>query len=118
MDKEPTDLKAGTIIALSSGSYSDYGMVGYFVVLRDTPFSTIVDSHSKSKEEIKRHEENGGFYEYGAEIYKIVSDLLLKGFLLEVDVREIHFGGPYYDERPEDYGSDPEWREGAPVNYD
>ena len=75
-------IKAGTLIVFSQGEYSDYSLMGHFVVLKDMEKE---DLDKASEEERKK------------EVYKqstvvVIANLITEGYLLEVHCREIHLG--------------------------
>jgi len=76
--------KAGTLLCIDRGEYSDYEVTGFFVVLREfTPFIELDEylyAHPKEKEG------------YNFERDRFLAALLAKGLLLEVEYGILYLG--------------------------
>lgn len=74
--------KAGKLLCVDSGQYSDYSVHGFFVVLKDF-YPTI-----ELKEYLIAHPEQIENYSFSGE--RFLAMLLAKGLLLEIDYGTIH----------------------------
>ena len=84
MDERPM-AEAGKLLSIESGEYSDYGVWGFFVVLRTfDPFEE--RDKFKEREEVPK-EKTGGFSRS-----KFLAYLLSEGLLLEINYSTIHMG--------------------------
>lgn len=76
--------KAGKLLLVDTGIYSDYSVIGFFVVLRDFDPKAELDEwlalNPKQREE----------YEFSYD--KFLGALLSKGLLLEADFSTLHLG--------------------------
>ena len=81
MDKE---LKAGQLLMISEGCYSDYGVTGFFVALET--FKPL----ELRTEFIVAHQEQDGDYHFRGETF--VAFLIRKGLLLEITHATLHLG--------------------------
>lgn len=83
--KEPRIAKAGKLVCVDSGEYSDYSIRGFFVVLRDfDPYAELADYLSEHPEQKKN-------YKFAED--KFLALLLSKGFLMEVEFGTMHLTG-------------------------
>lgn len=77
--------KAGRLLCVDSGAYSDYSVTGFFVVLRDfDPLAELQEFEAKPKAE---EDEWRGFNEHA-----FLASLLAKGLLLEVEYGTLYLG--------------------------
>lgn len=80
------DLKRGKLIVFSSGAYSDYSYLGNaFVVLQDVSEEQLREVEKETKEADNEY--------YPAETF--IALCIKKGWLLEVELKEIHLGETY-----------------------
>lgn len=76
--------KAGTLLSVESGEYSDYPVVGFFVVLRDfQPLSQLATYLAAHPEQTIAYNFNGGAFFAG---------LILQGLLLDISHGVLHLG--------------------------
>jgi hypothetical protein len=76
--------KAGTLLCVTEGCYSDFGVNGFFVVLSDFTPSAELAAY------LIEHPEQCGNYSFQSHAF--MAALLKKGFLLEVGYSELHMG--------------------------
>jgi hypothetical protein len=88
-----TIAKVGTLLSVETGSYSDYSVVGFFVVLRD--FSPA----DELKEYLTAHPGERERYHFSGD--KVLAAILAKGLLLEIKYGVLHL---------DDYGDVEEFR--------
>lgn len=76
-----TTAKAGSLLLVDSGSYSDYSVIGFFVALRDFC----------PQDELNEYliQEPSDYFDGD----KFLAFLLAKGLLLEIEYGNLHFGG-------------------------
>lgn len=77
-------LKAGKLLAITSGCYSSYGLTGFFVTLQAFNPKAMLDEYLSTREEEK---EMYKFNESG-----FLAFLISKGLLLEIDYCVLHTG--------------------------
>lgn len=82
---EPRIAKAGKLLCVDSGEYSDYIVHGFFVVLRD------FDPLAELAAHLDAHPEQRERYRFRQESY--LAALLAKGLLMEVDYGTLYLGG-------------------------
>ena len=83
--------KAGTLLMFSAGSYSDYGVIGLFVVLSEfKPMAMLEEFWPEAKEKSMRA--NRQTFDHA----EFLAFLLKKGLLLELNYSEL-FCGDYGD---------------------
>lgn len=98
--------KAGSLIAISSGEYSDYGVTGFFVALETFTRSRLVEIQAASEtaheqvvsenhaaweawrenKELPQPSRNPSLHEY------FIAQVIKAGLLLEIDYTEINIG--------------------------
>jgi hypothetical protein len=79
------ELKAGQLLVISEGCYSDYGITGFFVCL--TTFAPM----ALHAEYMLAHPEQAADYSFSSESF--LQFLLGKGLLLEISYATLHLGG-------------------------
>jgi hypothetical protein len=76
--------KAGKLLSVESGTYSDYHVTGFFVVLRDfdpmAELTEFLDANPGQRES------------YGFDGDEFLAALLSKGLLLEIEYGTLHMG--------------------------
>lgn len=77
--------KAGTLLCVDRGKYSDYQVTGFFVVLRD------FDPMTKLDEFLSEHPEQNEECEFEPD--QFLAALLAKGLLLEIEYGNLYLGG-------------------------
>jgi len=74
--------KAGSLLRIESGEYSDYSVIGFFVVLREfdpaAELGIYYEAHHEQKED------------YAFERSAFLAFLLAKGLLLEIECGSLH----------------------------
>ena len=95
------NIKAGRLLQFSEGEYSDYGIGGTFVALRDLTTGDIADCAS-----IAAMNRYAGYKPSDAAKSGVKAELIRQGFLLEVDCEEIHLGS--FGEISEEFGVYPD----------
>jgi hypothetical protein len=75
-------IKAGRLLCVDSGAYSDYGVVGFFVVLQDFDPMAELALYLETKPEQREP------YSFKAGAY--LAALLAKALLMEVDYSTLH----------------------------
>ena len=76
-----TTAKAGSLLLVDSGSYSDYSVIGFFVTLRDfCPQNELAEYLVQASDTYFNEE-------------KFLAFLLAKGLLLEIEHGNLHLGG-------------------------
>ncbi len=88
-------IKAGKLLALSRGAYSDYCVDGFHVALRDIDFAAALDEYL-AEAQAKEPWQASDYFECD----KFTAFLIRGGYLLAVDYSEVHLG---------DYGQTPNW---------
>ena len=82
--KDLKDLKAGQLVVITEGCYSDYGITGFFVALQTfKPMGLFA-------EYMAAHPEQAKDYQFSAE--QFLAYLLSKGLLLEIQYANLHMG--------------------------
>jgi hypothetical protein len=81
---EPKIAKAGKLLCVDSGEYSDYSVHGFFVVLRDFDPMTELADH------LEAHPEQRESYRFEKDSY--LAALLANGLLMEVDYGTLYVG--------------------------
>jgi hypothetical protein len=76
--------KAGTLFMVDSGSYSDYSVIGFFVVLKE--FNPIAEL----REYLAARPEQLETYRFKESEY--LAAILAKGLLLEIEYSTLHLG--------------------------
>lgn len=79
------EAKAGTLLIVDEGCYSDYNVVGFFVVLRD------FKPYEELEKWLASHPDQRDDYNYHAD--EFFASLLAQGLLLEIDYGELHLTG-------------------------
>lgn len=87
-------VKAGRLLTFSAGEYSDYFIIGHFVVLKDITKEVL--DQADSLIENKYHKGQFVFSENA-----LIASLIRTGYLLQVDSQEIHLG--YYGQKQIDF---------------
>lgn len=77
-----SEAKAGTLLSVEQGSYSDYQVTGFFVVLKT------FDPVFELKEYLVAHPEQLESYHFQES--EFLAALLAKGFLLEINYGRMH----------------------------
>ena len=77
--------KAGKLLCVDSGAYSDYSVRGFFVVLRDFDPAAELESY------LDEHQEQRADYHFEEDGY--LAALLAKGLLMEVDYGTLYLTG-------------------------
>ena len=77
--------KAGSLLCVDQGEYSDYTVMGFFVVLRDFSPKAALEEHLATNPEQREN------YRFSADAF--LADLLRQGLLLEVSYATLHLGG-------------------------
>jgi len=84
MSEQQKIAKAGKLICIDSGEYSNYYVIGFFVVLRDfDPIEELAEYKAALPEGLKPSMFDKDRY---------LSGLLAKGLLLEIDAGTLHLG--------------------------
>jgi hypothetical protein len=86
--KQNTHVLAGKLFFISEGEYSDYGYAGHFLALVEiTPamFQELID---QCREEERANDDQ---WDYRAS-YRFIPNLIRRGWVIDVDVQEIHKG--------------------------
>ena len=76
--------KAGTLLCVDHGEFSDYGVTGFFVVLRD------FDPRAELEEFLSANPAQRGHV--GFERGRYLAALLAKGLLLEIEYGTLYLG--------------------------
>ncbi len=76
--------RAGSLISAEAGCYSDYSVVGFFVVLRDFNPAAELEKY------LTEHPEQRGDYQF--KDAKWLATLLASGYLLEITHGVLHLG--------------------------
>ena len=76
--------KAGKLLCIDRGAYSDYQVTGFFVVLRD------FDTKEELEEFLVSHPDQREEYNFGAD--QFLAALLAKGLLLEIEYGVLYLG--------------------------
>lgn len=76
--------KAGKLLCVDRGEYSDYNVTGFFVALRD------FDPRAELDEFLNAHPEQREDYSFEQDMF--LAALLAKGLLLEVDYGTLYLG--------------------------
>jgi hypothetical protein len=76
--------KAGTLLSVESGCYSDYGVIGFFVVLKDFTPAAELDDY------ISTRPDQQGTYSFRES--EFLAFILAKGLLLEINYGKLHLG--------------------------
>lgn len=84
MNEQQTTAKAGKLLCMDGGEYSDYQVTGFFVVLRDfNPRAELDEYLAENTEQRESYSfKNAGY----------LAALLAKGLLLEVEYDTLHLG--------------------------
>lgn len=82
---EPKIAKAGKLLCVDSGEYSDYSVRGFFVVLRD------FDPHAELAAHLDANPAQREAYHFEEDSF--LAALLAKGLLLEVEYGTLHLTG-------------------------
>lgn len=85
------DIKAGRLLHLSQGEYSDYHVTGHFVALHDISREVLRQCAVAAAIEVQSTLDDDFALVYEARD-RIVPQLVRQGYLLEVDSTEIHLG--------------------------
>ena len=84
MDKLNSIAKAGKLVCVDSGEYSDYSVTGFFVVLRDFDVMAELEKYKAA------HPDQCEQYSFQQSAF--LSALLGKGLLLEVEFGTLYLG--------------------------
>lgn len=76
--------KAGRLLLVDQGEYSDYSVLGFFVVLKD------FDPISELKDHLKNHKEQKAPYSFEGDSY--LSSLISRGLILEIEYNTLYLG--------------------------
>ena len=76
-----TIAKAGKLLCVDTGSYSDYTVMGFFVTLKDFCPQTELTEYLEKSQDTYFSED------------KFLAYLLAKGLLLEIEYGHLHLGG-------------------------
>lgn len=68
--------KAGSLLSVEEGEYSDYGVVGFFVVLADFDTKAVLDEYLSENQDNARR--------YSFDRSKFIAFVISRGFLLEI----------------------------------
>ena len=74
--------RAGTLLSVESGCYSDYGVVGFFVVLKDFDPRAELDEYLSTRPDQNQ--------QYSFENDQFLAVILAKGLLLEIKYGVLH----------------------------
>ncbi len=88
------DVQAGKLIVFSRGEYSDYGYRGAFVALVHITPDMFMEAAEAAKAKAREENDKDSWSEgseYGADD-KFIPELVRRGWLLDVEYREIHTG--------------------------
>lgn len=85
MDEQVVTAKAGKLLCVDKGEYSDYEVIGFFVVLRD------FDPLAELGKFLKKHPKQSANYEFETSMF--LASLLRDGLLLEVEFGNLFLGG-------------------------
>jgi len=83
-----TTAKAGSLLCVDHGEYSDYNVRGFFVVLRDFQHRERLDAYLAEPENREQSER------YSFEDDKFIASLIAQGLLLEIEYGTM-FTGSY-----------------------
>lgn len=90
MTESIIELKAGKLHFFTEGQYSDYGIIGSFVALRDVSEAEVKQiADYLLKQAAEKRPDSKYMAEMSAE-NSLVAELLRGGVLLDVDFTEIH----------------------------
>lgn len=84
VDEQQNIAKAGKLLCVDRGAYSEYEVTGFFVVLRD------FDPHTELDEYLDAHADQRDEYNFEPDGY--LAALLAKGLLIEIDYGTLHLG--------------------------
>ena len=87
--EDTTIAKAGKLICVEHGEFSDYSVIGFFVVLQD------FDPMEKLKHYLTLHPKQNERYNFEKDMF--LASLLAEGLLLEIDYGTFYLGA--YGER-------------------
>lgn len=76
--------KAGALLSVEEGCYSDYGVVGFFVVLKEFMPAAELDDYISTRPDQKET--------YSFRSSEFLAFLLAKGLLLEISYGKLHLG--------------------------
>lgn len=76
MNEQAAIAKAGSLLSIDEGEYSDYGVIGFFVVLAD------FDPKAVLEEYLAEHQDQGRRYGFCRE--QFLAFAISKGLLLEI----------------------------------
>jgi hypothetical protein len=82
--KEERMIKAGTLLALETGEYSDYGVEGFYRVLKD------FDGKELMRQYLAEHPEQAEAY--SGHTYEFSAWLSKSGFIEDIDYLRWHIG--------------------------
>ena len=82
---KPETARAGTLLCVDRGEYSDYQVIGFLVILRDfDPHAELEEYLAKKPDQRKEYE----FLDYG-----YLAALTEKGLMLEIEYGTLFLGG-------------------------
>ena len=84
MTKQQKIAKAGKLLCVDRGAYSDYEVTGFFVVLRD------FDPLAELEEYLTTHADQREAYSFEQDEY--LAALLAKGLLVEIEYGTLYLG--------------------------
>lgn len=84
MEDQKKIAKAGKLICIDSGEYSDYSVIGFFVVLRDFDPMVELDEYKAA------HPQDCDEYNFDKSCF--LAQLLSKGLLLEINFGNLYMG--------------------------
>lgn len=99
MSGERPQIKAGTLVSYEAGAYSDYSILGFFLVLRDIVPHDELDRYRAQAEDQQNE-------------YAFLSWLVAQGYLLQIPYTTIYAGAYGLDDRDPDGGGGFEVRSG------
>ena len=82
---ETTIAKAGRLLCADEGEYSDYGVMGFFVIIQDfKPLDLLSEYLAEHPDETQN---------YGFKSYQFLAFLIQRGLLLEIPYSTLYLGG-------------------------
>lgn len=86
-------LKKGQLIYISHGEYSDYSIIGHFLVLKELIISkqSLLDivRDVNISDYLREELEEGGIY-ISSQMDELIHILVSKGYLEEIDIQEVY----------------------------
>ena len=84
MTDEKSIVRKGRLLNITEGVYSDFGNIGFFVVLQDFDLDEVLETYLKDRPEQSE--------EYAFESSEFVAYLIRQGLLLDVDYDGLYLG--------------------------